>query len=43
MATSVVAGSNLLTLYLIISTVTVGSVLAFLITNRKGSGCNSSN
>jgi MFS transporter, DHA1 family, multidrug resistance protein len=35
MATSVLAGSNLLTLYLLISVSTVGSVLAFLITGRK--------
>jgi len=35
MATSVVAGSNLLTLYLLIAVSTVGSVLAFLITGRK--------
>ena len=35
MATSVVAGSNLLTLYLSIALSTVGSVLAFLITGRK--------
>ncbi len=35
MATSVVAGSNLLTLYLSIALSTVASVLAFLITGRK--------
>lgn len=35
MATSVVAGSNLLTLYLLIAVSTVGSVLAFLITGKK--------
>jgi DHA1 family multidrug resistance protein-like MFS transporter len=35
LATSVVAGSNLLTLYLIIALSTIGSVLAFLITGRK--------
>jgi DHA1 family multidrug resistance protein-like MFS transporter len=35
MATSVVAGSNLLTLYLLIALSTTGSVLAFLITGRK--------
>ena len=35
MATSVVAGSNLLTLYLSIALSTAGSVLAFLITGRK--------
>ena len=38
MATSVVAGSNLLTLYLLISVSTVGSVLAFLITDKKKAG-----
>ena len=38
MATSVVAGSNLLTLYLLISISTVGSVLAFLITGKKKAG-----
>ncbi|MDP1991208.1 MAG: MFS transporter [Syntrophales bacterium] len=38
MATSVVAGSNLLTLYLLISVSTVGSVLAFLITGKKKAG-----
>lgn len=38
MATSVVAGSNLLTLYLLISLSTVGFVLAFLITGRKKTG-----
>ncbi len=38
MATSVVAGSNLLTLYLLISVSTVGSVLAFLITGKKKVG-----
>jgi MFS family permease len=41
LATFVLAGSNLLTLYLIIAAATVGSVLAFLITNRKMSDCNS--
>jgi hypothetical protein len=35
LATFVVAGSNLLTLYLIIAAATVGSVLAFLATTRK--------
>jgi MFS transporter, DHA1 family, multidrug resistance protein len=38
MATSVVAGSNLLTLYLLISIATVGFVLAFLMTGRKKTG-----
>jgi MFS family permease len=38
LATFVLAGSNLLTLYLIIAAATVGSVLAFWITNRKRSG-----
>ncbi len=38
MATSVVAGSNLLTLYLLISVSTVGFILAFLITGRKKAG-----
>ena len=38
MATFVVAGSNLLTLYLLISVSTVGSVLAFLITGKKKAG-----
>ena len=38
MATSVVAGSNLLTLYLLIAVATVGFVLAFLITGRKKAG-----
>ena len=38
MATSVVAGSNLLTLYLLISISTVGSVLAFLIIDKKKAG-----
>jgi MFS family permease len=38
MATSVVAGSNLLTLYLLISISTVASVLAFLITGKKKAG-----
>jgi MFS family permease len=36
LATFVLAGSNLLTLYLIIAAATVGSVLAFLITTRRG-------
>ena len=35
LATFVLAGSNLLTLYLIIAAATVGSVLAFLITTPK--------
>jgi MFS family permease len=43
LATFVLAGSNLLTLYLIISASTVGSVLAFWITNRKRSGGKSLN
>jgi DHA1 family multidrug resistance protein-like MFS transporter len=38
LATFVLAGSNLLTLYLIISAATICSVLAFWITNRKRSG-----
>jgi MFS transporter, DHA1 family, staphyloferrin B biosynthesis exporter len=38
LATFVLAGSNLLTLYLIIAAATVGSVLAFWIANRKRSG-----
>jgi DHA1 family multidrug resistance protein-like MFS transporter len=38
MATTVVAGSNLLTLYLLIAVSTVGSVLAFLITGKKKAG-----
>jgi MFS family permease len=38
MATSVVAGSNLLTLYLLISVSTVVSVLAFLIAGKKKAG-----
>ena len=38
MATSVVAGSNLLTRYLLIAVLTIGSVLAFLITGKKKSG-----
>jgi len=40
LATFVLAGSNLLTLYLIIAAATVGSVLAFWITSRKRSGGN---
>ena len=35
MATTVLAGSNLLTLYLLISVLTAGTVLAFWITSRK--------
>jgi hypothetical protein len=35
LATFVLAGSNLLTLYLIIAAATVGSILAFLITTPK--------
>jgi len=35
MATTVLAGSSLLTLYLLISVLTVGTVLAFWITNQK--------
>ena len=38
LATSVVAGSNLFTLYLIIAVSTIGSVLAFLITGKKKAG-----
>ena len=37
-ATSVLAGSNLLTLYVLIATMTVGAVLAFLITGKKKAG-----
>ena len=40
LATFVLAGSNLLTLYLIIAAATIGSVMAFLITRQKRSGCN---
>jgi DHA1 family multidrug resistance protein-like MFS transporter len=43
MATSVLAASNLLTLYLLIAAATVGSVLAFLITNKKRPDCSSFN
>lgn len=38
MATSVVAGSNLLTLYALIAASTVGAVLAFLFTGRRQAG-----
>jgi DHA1 family multidrug resistance protein-like MFS transporter len=38
MATFILAGSNLLTLYLLIATATVGFVLAFLITGKKKAG-----
>lgn len=40
MATSVVAGANLLTLYLLIAVSTVGAVLAFLLTGKKKAGKN---
>ena len=43
MATSVVAGSNLFTLYLLIAVSTVVSILAFLITDQKRPGSNSLN
>jgi MFS transporter, DHA1 family, multidrug resistance protein len=38
MATAVLAGSNLLTLYLLIAAMTVGAVLAFWVTGRKRVG-----